>query len=419
MTPATWALISSLYVTSFMGPGFFLIALVTILRQNGASLSQLNMVYFLGTFWVLKCLWAPWVDRIRFGRLGHYRGWLLLAQAGMIVTFYIIGRFDVLSDFFIVLVLCMLQAFLSATQDIAADGLVVSLLAEDERALGNSVQSACGLIGNMLGGGVVLMAYPHIGWDGCMGILSLIAAISFVQLLFFKERTRPVPQHSIRRYFSRFVVFWRQDGYRRWMAMLVLFPLGTSAGYALIVPILVDAGWPIARIGFVTNIAGTIIGVGVSMVTGFLIRAYGRYPILIGTAFFQIMGLLVLIVPATGHTDLIPVFGSVGVFFAVYSSVAVVLTTLMMDHAASDSPATDFTMQFSLFSMVGFGAISISNILAQNFGYVTGILIASACSFVALVVSLNYIPLQAGSQGVDESLESLESVGAGLRGGVD
>ena len=39
--------------------------------------------------------------------------------------------------------------------------------------LGNGIQSAGGMIGNLLSGGAVLMAYPYLGWKGCMAILAL------------------------------------------------------------------------------------------------------------------------------------------------------------------------------------------------------------------------------------------------------
>ena len=74
---------------------------------------------------------------------------------------------------------CAVLAFLSSTQDIATDGLSRRLLSEKERGLGNGIQSAGGMLGNLLGGGAVLMAYPYLGWKGCMVIL---ASVSYTHL---------------------------------------------------------------------------------------------------------------------------------------------------------------------------------------------------------------------------------------------
>ena len=55
-------------------------------------------------------------------------------------------------------------------------GLACRLLSPDERGVGNGIQIAGGLLGNMLGGGAVLLAYPHLGWHGsvmtCRGYLA-------------------------------------------------------------------------------------------------------------------------------------------------------------------------------------------------------------------------------------------------------
>jgi hypothetical protein len=45
---ATWWLLASLYTTQYLGLGFFMVALVAILRERGVPLEQLGMVYLLG-----------------------------------------------------------------------------------------------------------------------------------------------------------------------------------------------------------------------------------------------------------------------------------------------------------------------------------------------------------------------------------
>ncbi len=65
---STWLLLVSLYITQNLGLGFFWIALVAIMRQQGFPLERLGVIYLLGLFWVIKFLWAPLIDRIGFGR---------------------------------------------------------------------------------------------------------------------------------------------------------------------------------------------------------------------------------------------------------------------------------------------------------------------------------------------------------------
>lgn len=78
----TWALLASLYSTRFLGLMFFVIAMVAILREGGASLDTIGLVYLMGMAWPLKALYAPWIDRharlLTFWRGPQRRRWLLV-----------------------------------------------------------------------------------------------------------------------------------------------------------------------------------------------------------------------------------------------------------------------------------------------------------------------------------------------------
>lgn len=143
----TYLLLGSLYITQYLGLGFFFTALVAILRQQGVPLEQLNTIYVLGLFWILKFLWAPLVDRVSFGRLGHYRGWLILMQSLLVVTLLVMGFFDLGSQLALILGFCMLAGLFSATQDIAADALSCCLLSPAERGVDNGFQIGGGASG--------------------------------------------------------------------------------------------------------------------------------------------------------------------------------------------------------------------------------------------------------------------------------
>jgi len=390
MTPARWALLGSLYITQFLALGFFYIALVAILRREGAPLENLSIIATLGLVWVVKALWAPLVDRVRFGRLGHYRGWLILMQSGIVVTVLAIGRFDVLTEFGIVFALCLLLAVLCATQDIAADGLACRLLSRDQRGPGNGLQIAGGLLGNLIGGGVVLMLYPTIGWSGAMVVLALGVAVPLVQLVWFRE---PVPAGGrdqvggLWAQTRRLVLVWRQPGGGAWLVLLVAYPLGIGLVYYLATPMLVDAGWSLERIGFVMNVVGSLIGVASALVAGILVRLLGRRRMLVAVAVAQGLVLMTFLIPATGHTGPFAVTGPLCLLFLIYSPVATILCTLMMDRATPEHAATDFTAQYTIYTLMatvgGAGAFQ----LAGQIGYPATVLVAVGVSCVAMVAA--------------------------------
>ena len=393
MTPFRWVLLSSLYVTQYLSLGFFMIALVAILRREGAPLEQLAIIYLLGIAWVAKALWAPLVDRVRIVRLGHYRFWLLLTQSGMVLTLLVMALFDVMTQFGVVFALCMVVACLSATQDIAADGLACRLLPRRDRSVGSGVQTAGGFLGNIIGGGGVLMLYPTIGWEGSMGLLALGVALPLVLILWFREppvataETAETDTGGNSVSFRQIWRFWRRPGSGRWAAILLSYPLAISMAYPLITPILVDADWSLERIGFVLNIIGSAVAMLSAVGAGWLIRWFGRRLSLIGMAAAQACGLLVLMMPAAGMTGLATVTLALCVVLVLYGAFHPTIMTIMMDRSSTHSPGADFTNQYSVFTLVHFVASGLSLSLAAALGYGGAILVASGMAVASGVIA--------------------------------
>ncbi|MFP4439067.1 MAG: MFS transporter [Chloroflexaceae bacterium] len=410
----TYVLLGSLYITQYLGLGFFFTALVAILRQQGVPLEQLSAIYFLGLFWILKFLWAPLIDRVSFGRLGHYRGWLIILQSLLVITLLVIGLFDLGSHLGLILGLCMLVGLFSATQDIAADALSCCLLSPAERGLGNGIQVGGGLLGNVIGGGLVLMLYPTIGWFGSMLLLAGGTAITLVQLWFFREPTTISARHADHTEHARFrdlLTFFRRPRMGRWLIILLLYPLGVSAAYGLITPLLVDAGWSLERIGFSINIVGSVIGMLGAVAVGWLIRRIGRKPVMFGIALAMGFGILLLLAPASGFTDDLPAWAAIGALFLLYSPASAVLGTVMMDNARLTAAGTDFTLQYCVYALVGFVAGGAALGLAGAFGYSAVIIGSSVSAFLAAgLVALLYTPATATSESIATEVPRIEAV---------
>nr|WP_320191225.1 MFS transporter [uncultured Desulfobacter sp.] len=389
---STWLLLISLYITQNLGLGFFWIALVAIMRQQGFPLERLGVIYILMLFWVIKFLWAPLVDRIGFGRFGHYRGWLLFTQTGMVLCLIVIGGFDIATQFNAVFAGCAVLAFLSSTQDIATDGLSCRLLSAKERGLGNGIQSAGMMLGNLLGGGAVLMAYPYLGWRGCMVIMALCTTVSLLQVLCYREKTwscNPQNSHALLR---RFWGFWQTPGHKQWLVLLLIYPIGAALAYAILTPMLVDVGWSMERIGLAMNILGSGISILASLFTGWLLRQWARFPVLIGVSIAYVIGLLTLALPVIGPPDDWRLHCALGACFLVHGGVSVLMNTMMMDRVSQQSPATDFTLQCSVYYLVMNIAAAGSTVLAGRLGYLAVVMVAFASACLALGLSLYFKP---------------------------
>ncbi|EFU70729.1 major facilitator superfamily transporter MFS_1 [Aliarcobacter butzleri JV22] len=110
----TWSamtLLFSLYTTQFLGLGFFMEAFIGILRQNGVPLENLGFIYMLGLFWVFRFLWAPFIDRIYFKKMGHYRAWIIIFQSLMVITIFAISILHINEHLNIIIFLAIFFAF--------------------------------------------------------------------------------------------------------------------------------------------------------------------------------------------------------------------------------------------------------------------------------------------------------------------
>lgn len=389
----TWTLLASLYSTQFLGLMFFVVAMVAILREAGASLDTIGLIYLLGMTWPLKALWAPWIDRHATALRGHYRGWLLLTQAGMVLCLVVIGMLDLRADFAAIYLLCLATALLSCTQDIALDGLACRLLGAAERGLGNGLQIAAGLVGNLVGGGIMLMLYPTLGWQGCCLVLAALTSVSWVQLLGYREPDWPRAAGPVSH--RRLFTFWRGAARKRWLLLLALYPAASSLAYAVIMPALVDCGWTLDSIGLVVNVVGSVAGLATALVYGRLLRRMARPRAMRWAAVLQLLGIAGLAWPALGWGPPAAAGVLVVLYFLLYTPAATVLATLMMDHASPESPATDYTVQASLSHFFSMGLSSVGAMLAARIGYDGVIATSVALAMIALVAAVRWTPQEA------------------------
>src|SRR5690606_32050438 len=142
----TLALLAALYFAQGLPFGFFTQALPVVLRESGFSLVAISASGVLFAPWALKFLWAPYVDRY-----GTRRQWLLTLQLAASAVALGMACLDLSSSLQWLFVGIAVINALSATQDVATDGLAVNLLGPRQRGLGNGIQVGAYRIGMIAG----------------------------------------------------------------------------------------------------------------------------------------------------------------------------------------------------------------------------------------------------------------------------
>jgi len=95
------------------------------LRQVGIERATIGMLAWVGILYSIKFLWAPIVDRVPLPflhrLLGRRRGWMLVAQIGVVLGLFRLAHCDPAADLTPVVLGALFIAFCSATQDISID----------------------------------------------------------------------------------------------------------------------------------------------------------------------------------------------------------------------------------------------------------------------------------------------------------
>ena len=383
----TFSLLAGLYVSQYLGIGFFYIALSAILRERGMPLEQIALIQLPGLFWAAKFLWAPLVDRYGSRTRGHYRSWLLVLQPLLVVALLAMIPIDPVADFgTLLLPLAAVVALFSATQDIASDALAVRALDVADRGTGNGIQFAGGFLGRNLGGGGVLIVYDVAGWGAALFTLAVLTALPILLVVRYPEPARDpdLPRAG----FRAIVTVFREPGVARWA--LLIMPLlwtGIGATYGLITPMLVDTGWSLAAIGVLTVVvAGGFAVVGAAG-GGVLVRRYGRHRTLLGFGAGQVLMVLALLPLAAGSRETVLVAVALCLFNVAYAAASTVIYTINMDLSRHATAGTDYPV-LSSFAFIcalvsGVGGLAV----AGQVGYVPVVVGSAALIVVALLAA--------------------------------
>ncbi|XP_045180006.2 major facilitator superfamily domain-containing protein 3-like [Mercenaria mercenaria] len=152
-------------------------------RSHGMSLSNIGYFKLLLIPWVSKALWAPLVDHY-----GTKKIWLSYSMVGLCGT-CVLGSFTSPEFIAQIAFVLLLFNFLTATQDIAVDGLAIQILATSELASGNIAQVVGYKFGAVFSGGF-LAWLSDLSW----GILFI--GLAMVYLLAYFVVLKVVPDHS-------------------------------------------------------------------------------------------------------------------------------------------------------------------------------------------------------------------------------
>ena len=135
----------------------------------------------------LKFLWAPFMDRYMPPFMGRRRGWILLAQLTLAALLAVMAVTDPLTAMPRLVLLALLLAFISASQDIVYDAYRTDLLPPVERGLGAAVTVGGYRMAMIVSGALVLVLSDRVGWRNSYLLMALLMLLATIVTVFAPE----------------------------------------------------------------------------------------------------------------------------------------------------------------------------------------------------------------------------------------
>lgn len=372
------ALLGTLYFSQGLPFGFFTLALPIVLRQRGTDLATIGASTVLLLPWALKFLWGPLVDRY-----GSRRAWILPLQVGTVVTLGALAIVNPSTDLGALVVGMGIVTLLASTQDVATDALAVSLLAPDDRGIGNGLQVGAYRLGMIVGGSAVLVVYSRLGQPVAFGMMAVLLAVATLPVATLREGPRVAPLRFDPTELVRGLLALGPA----WILALASYKAGDAAASGMLKTLLVDAGWTIDGLGLLFGLGGSTAGLAGALIGGWLTDQVGRSRAVVGFGVVQACVLASYTVLAASDAG-IPVASAVVLTEHVVSGMATVsLFAAMMDRCRVGHEATDYTLQACVVVLASGLIGALAGRFAQEVGYVGHFAVCAAVSAVGVAVT--------------------------------
>lgn len=276
------------------------------------------LVGYAATFalpYTFKFLWAPVFDRFSLPFLSRRRGWLIICQAGLLITIAVLSRVNPVADLMTTVVLACLISFFAASQDTLVDAFRRESLKDEELGMGASVYQLGYRIAMWLTGGLAVIMAGQLSWNAAYLFAASLMIIGMISTLWADEPNLPAKIPST---FKEAVVgplkdFFGRDGAVLFLVFVLLYKVGDNLAGNMLSKFYRDMLFSPEEIGLIAKSMGPVSVVLGALTGGALIIRLGIYRSLFIFGILQALSTLSFIVLAqAGHH--IPTFAGV-IFF--------------------------------------------------------------------------------------------------------
>lgn len=256
-------------------------ALQAWLKDSHVSNTTIGVMSYVALPYLLKFLWAPFIDRFPLPLLGRRRGWILVTQIVLALAIALFALQDPSVALFPVAVCAVAIVFFSATQDIAFDAYRTDVSLPSERGPAAAATNLGYRTAAWFASAVALLIADYFGWRLAFLILAgIMTAFCIVTWLAPEPAEQTRAPSSLR---ESVVTPLREllagPGAAALLLVVLLFKIGDAFAMKLFTPFMLDIGFSKTELAVIVKglftggaLAGAVLG-GILMVRLGLLRS--------------------------------------------------------------------------------------------------------------------------------------------------
>lgn len=385
------ALLAVLYLVQGMPFGFQALALPLYLREAGLSLSMIGFSSLLAAPWLLKAVWAPVVERT-----GRRKPWLVAMQLALLALCGLAAITPPTESLWWLAAIILAMNAVTATQDVAVDGVAVDLLEPGDLGAGNAVQVGGYKVGMVIAGGILVAASGTISWAGGFAVMAALVAGSLVVVLAWREPPPRPDAAAVRARMGAILAALRDivrlPGQLWLLAVVATYKLGESMSDAMWKQYALDAWgkkeevalW-LSTYGMGPSILGSALG-------GLLVIRLGAARAIATAAVVRAVAIVAFAAIALAGIDGHGAIVAASWFEEVAGgALTPAMFAFMMAQVDARIGAAHFTVLASLEVLGKVPGGVLSGVVVDHAGF-------AACFTLAAILSVAYLPLLAAAQ---------------------
>ncbi|AFJ02975.1 major facilitator superfamily MFS_1 [Methylophaga frappieri] len=341
---------------------FFTIAVPAQLRDGGASLIEIGLIWIVWLPSAFKWLWAPWFEKMAVPAAIRTKAITILALL-LALSFLPVAMLTEQAAAGPIVALAAWCALLALMLQLLYAGWAIRTLDEKNRARVNGYAAAGMVLGGIFGGGILPWSATLLDWWPVILLTSIAMAISGLS----GKLLRDGPQIRVAQQVT-FLHGARVLGDRSLIISLLL--IAAASGADVLLPArLVDTGMSPVQSGLLLGSLAMALIVPASLASGWLIARFGLKRCFLVCAILKGLVLLTLaLMPMMAQLEV----SLLSISDFILAGVFTVLTwQLYMQRALPEAPVSSYAALTSLDAVIRFTAALAAGMLAELSSYAT------------------------------------------------